>query len=180
MLFEAIVTLLAITRTTNSAARITGVRTFLPALAPKRLALLAGMDEEIIARQMDRCTSFNNDPWVQYWTEIAFDHIDELDHELGKARLPPIKGYVRGDRGTKALPPEVYAHVRGGAMLLQRCPLGAVTNVTEFIEAAPNGQHGPIIAMDAALKATAYLFQASWPGRTPKRKEGVFHVHASL
>ena len=169
MLFEAIVTLLAVTRTTSLAARVTGVRTFLPALAPKRFALLAGMDEEIIARQMDGCTSFNDEPWTQYWTQIAFTHIDELDHELGNARLPSIKGYVRGDRGAKGPPPEVCAYIGGGAVLLQRSPLGAVTNIAELTKAAPAGQHGPIVAMDAALKAMAYLFQASWPGRTPKR-----------
>lgn len=172
MLFEALVTLLAVTRTTNLAARVTGVRTFLPALAPKRLALMAGMDEDIVARQMDDCTSFNDDAWFQYWTKIAFAHIDELDKELEKAGLSPIKEYIRGGKeAPPPPPPEVCAYLGVGTVLLQSTPVGSQINMAELTDATPTSCHGSLIAMEAALKATAYLFQASWPGRTPKRDE---------
>ncbi|KAM3469559.1 hypothetical protein MY8738_010069 [Beauveria namnaoensis] len=169
MFSEAIVTLLALTRTTNAAARITGVRRFLPALAPKRFALIAAMDEGVIARQMDECTSFGDDAWFRYWSAIAFTHVDKLDSKLENSELQGIKRYIRGDGDAPQPSPEVYAYLGCGAMLLRNVPIGSVANTEDLVRFAPAEQHGPIIALDAALKSMAYLFQASWPGGTPKR-----------
>lgn len=169
MLSQAIVTLLAATRTTNAAARVTGVRKFLPALASKRFALIAAMDEEVIERQMDCCTSFSDDVWFQYWSAIAFTHVDELDNELEKSGLKRIRGYIQGNRDAPQPSQELYAYLGRGATLFRNSPVGLSINTAELVNGAPTEQHGPILALDAALKSVAYLFQASWPGRTPNR-----------
>lgn len=169
MLFQCIVTLLAVTGTTDLAAQITSVKRFLPALAPKRIALIGAMDEELVARQMDECTSFCDHAWAQYWSDLAFSYIDDLDRELGRLGLPSVRKYIQGDQDASLPLPEIYAYLGRGTTLLQNTPLGSSSKAAEMVKAAPAEQRGPIMALDAALKATAYLFQAAWPGGTPKR-----------
>lgn len=118
---------------------------------------------------MDECTSFGDDAWFRYWSAIAFSHVDKLDSILEKSGLQGIKRYIRGDGNAPQPNPEVYAYLGRGVALLRNVPIGSVANTEELTRLDSTEQHGPIAALDAALKAMAYVFQASWPGGTPNR-----------
>ncbi|KAK3180085.1 hypothetical protein K4F52_008485 [Lecanicillium sp. MT-2017a] len=124
------------------------------------------MDEELVARQMNECNSFSDDVWTQYWSALALFHVDELDGELEKSGLQSLRKYIQGDADAPPPSPDIYTHLGRGATLLQSTPLGSSSKTAELVKVAPAEQRGPIVALDAASKAAAYLFQP-WLLSTP-------------
>lgn len=59
-----LVTLCALTRTTERAAHRRGVGYFLPALFVDRFANLGGLDKTQFSAQLDACRSFEDEAWA--------------------------------------------------------------------------------------------------------------------
>ncbi|OJJ68570.1 hypothetical protein ASPBRDRAFT_46780 [Aspergillus brasiliensis CBS 101740] len=157
---------------TNLAARITGVRLFLPALSVKRFSLAGAIQEELLARQLDTCTTFSDGPWVAYWSAIAYSHIARLDMELTKNGLDPIMHWVKEDHNDSRPPTGIDDLLRRGAAAMSLTPLGQPLNLDTLKNgAAADDAQSSFAAVDAILKAIVYLFIAAWPGNTPKRDE---------
>lgn len=170
MFLETFTTLLAVSRTTNLAARFTGVRKFLPAPSPKRFGLVGAIDPDVIARQMDACTSFNDVAWVEFWKAVAFEQVAILDGELKKAGLEGVGPWLE-NQSTRLSQPDITTFSGRGYKVFTHTPIGSYTDVDELTKGEPTEVCSSIIGVSAALKACSYLFLAAWPGRTLKRTD---------
>ncbi|KAK2601691.1 hypothetical protein QQS21_004766 [Conoideocrella luteorostrata] len=169
MLFELWTTFLALTRTTNVAARVFGVRNYLPALSAKRFSLVGGIDEELLVSQMDNCASFDDVYWANYWSAIALEHIECFESQLEQAGIwSPIRNWLE-DQSTSISPAKIHVFLRRGAALITQTHLGKPIDLDELCQSTIPENRGPLIAADALLKAVAYCFIAAWPGHSPKR-----------
>ncbi|KAI5456812.1 Alpha/Beta hydrolase protein [Mariannaea sp. PMI_226] len=172
MIFEAFVTLLTATRTTEFVARVTGVRTFLPLLSTKRFGTVGGIDEPVLIRQMDACKSFKDAEWTKYWIAFANEQLQLLDNELETANLEPSRAWF--DRKSQPSPATTAFLSRGAAAMTQTS-LGTSINPDSLPPHIPRENKSSCVALSALLKAVAYCFVAAWPGRTPARKKA-YHM----
>lgn len=178
MISEALITFLAITRTTHLAVRITGARFFLPALSVKRFSTAGAIDEAVLSRQMDSCTSFSDDEWSAYWCRIAFSHIARLDSELKNAGIDSIRTWIEGDRN-HSIPGGIEDFLRRGAESVTKTTLGHAVDLKTLGTEATAEVQSSLVAVDATLKAIVYFFLAAWPGKTPKR-DAAYHMSARV
>ena len=70
------VSMCAMTRTTELAARRLGTARFLPALFVLRYANMGGLNRDEFARELAQIHSFRDDRWCSYWDAIADTHVD--------------------------------------------------------------------------------------------------------
>ena len=76
---RAFVSTLALTRTTEWAARRLGSARFLPALFVDRLTHLGGIDRAVFAAQLAKCRSFEDNRWAAHWESFAGQHFAIAD-----------------------------------------------------------------------------------------------------
>ena len=74
LLQKIFVTICAVTRSTDLAARWIGAAPFLPALFVLRYANMGGLDHELFAEQIRGARSFRDARWCDYWNDIAETH----------------------------------------------------------------------------------------------------------
>ncbi|OBA86257.1 hypothetical protein A5642_02040 [Mycolicibacterium mucogenicum] len=162
-----IVSLCALTGTTEQAARRFGVGYFLPELTVDRFANMGGIDKRLFATQLRECRSFDDRAWADYWRRLAVEHLDiaapALERlggpGLGELLVPADDGLIAQLGAVLAPAVDVFA---------ERTPETAGQLVTSFIADNP-GHADAAIAIDELVKAMTYLFAASWPGWTPNR-----------
>lgn len=162
-----IVSLCALTGTTERAARRVGVGYFLPELTVDRFANMGGIDKRLFATQLQQCRSFDDEAWAGYWRRLAAQHLDTAAPALARLGGPAPSELLE--------PADADLVARLGAVLApavdvfaERSPETVQRLVTSFI--ADNPDHADAaVAIDALVKAMTYLFAASWPGWTPRR-----------
>lgn len=162
-----IVSLCALTGTTEQAARRFGVGYFLPELTVDRFANMGGIDKRLFATQLQECRSFDDEAWAGYWRRLAVEHLDIATPALERLGGPaPGELLAPADDGLIARLGVVLAPAVD--VFAERTPETAGQLVTSFI--ADNPDHvDAAIAIDELVKAMTYLFAASWPGWTPSR-----------
>jgi len=162
-----IVSLCALTGTTEYAARRVGVGYFLPELFVDRFAHMGGIDKRLFTSQLRDCRSFDDQAWVDYWRRLAARHLEvaaaalvRLGGPAPSELLVPADDDLVGRLGAVLAPAvDVFA---------ERAPETVGQLVTSFI--ADNPDHvDAAVAVDELVKAMTYLFAASWPGWTPRR-----------
>lgn len=162
-----IVSLCALTGTTEQAARRFGVGYFLPELTVDRFANMGGIDKRLFATQLRECRSFDDQAWADYWRRLAVEHLDIAAPALerlggpapGELLVPADEGLITRLGAVLAPAVDVFA---------ERTPETAGQLVTSFIADHPDHADAAI-AIDELVKAMTYLFAASWPGWTPSR-----------
>ncbi|WP_285029615.1 alpha/beta hydrolase [Mycolicibacterium sp. lyk4-40-TYG-92] len=162
-----IVSLCALTGTTEQAARRFGVGYFLPELTVDRFANMGGIDKRLFAIQLQECRSFDDEAWADYWRRFAVEHLDTAAPALERLGGPaPGELLAPADDGLIARLGAVLAPAVD--VFAERAPETVGQLVTSFI--ADNPDHvDAAIAIDELVKAMTYLFVASWPGWTPSR-----------
>jgi esterase FrsA len=158
-----LVTLCALTRTTERAARRRGVGYFLPALFVDRFTKLGGIDRKQFATQLDGCRSFTDQAWATYWRAFADEQLVVAGVALDRLGGPNIGQLL--DRESE----DVVKQVRdvlspAWEVFTDRAP----HSVRSFASEHPE-QADAAVAVDALAKAMTYLFAASWPGWTQRR-----------
>lgn len=174
MLFEAFVSLLAATRTTEFAARVSGVRTFLPVLSTNRFSTVGGIDEKVFARQLDECKSFQDARWTKYWIALAAEQLQRLDAELKAAGIEQTSEAFVSEAAATTPPtasPALVEFLRRGAETVTKTPPGQPIVAAWAPEEARTPEKSSSVALAALLQAIAYYFAAAWPGRTPLRQK---------
>lgn len=162
-----LVTLCALTRTTERAARRRGVGYFLPALFVDRFANLGGLDKTELSAQLDACRSFEDEAWVGYWRDLAAVHLGVAAGALERLGGPRLSDVLDGaDSETTRLLGEVLGPAV--EVFADRTPENAAGLVDDFAARHPEHRDAAV-AIGALLKAITYLFAASWPGWTPAR-----------
>lgn len=162
-----IVSLCALTGTTEQAARRFDVGYFLPELTVDRFANMGGIDKRLFATQLRECRSFDDRAWADYWRRLAVEHLDiaapALERlggpGLGELLVPADDGLIAQLGAVLAPAVDVFA---------ERTPETVGQLVTSFVADNP-GHADAAIAIDELVKAMTYLFAASWPGWTPNR-----------
>jgi esterase FrsA len=79
---RAFVSALALTRTTEWAARRLGTARFLPALFVDRFTHLGGIVPAVFAAQLAECRSFEDSRWATYWKSFAGEYLATADGAL--------------------------------------------------------------------------------------------------
>ncbi|KAL2061374.1 hypothetical protein VTL71DRAFT_7647 [Oculimacula yallundae] len=174
MIFEAFVTLLAATRTTEYATWWTGVRTFLPVLSAKRFSTVGGIDETEFIRQMDECKSFDDFHWSEYWTALANEQLQFADDELKRESLSEASHAFFGRQSFQRPSPAVLAFLSRGAAAITQTPPGVPIDAGKLPKNVSDDERSSSVAVSALLKAVAYSFVAAWPGQTPQRMKAYY------
>ncbi len=74
LLKDVFVTLCMLTRRTEKAAGILGVRFFLPKLFRLRYANMGRLDTDVFTRQLDSIKTFEESEWCAYWNAFAAEY----------------------------------------------------------------------------------------------------------
>jgi esterase FrsA len=164
---DLFVTWSALTRTTERATRRCGARYFLPALFVDRFANMGGLDRELFVRQLDECTTFQDEGWVTYWRTLGQTHLDAADAELALLGAPSVR-QILGPDGDATASELGAALAPAATVLADRSPENCRTLVAEFVAEHPEDR-AAAVAIDELVKAMVYLFAASWPGWSRER-----------
>ncbi|MEV6362846.1 alpha/beta hydrolase family protein [Nocardia asteroides] len=164
---KALVSALALTRTTEYAARRVGPAPFLPALFVDRFTHLGGIADAEFRAQLDACRSFDDDRWSSYWQAIAGRHLARANTALTQLGLPAADDLLattdselRAELGAR-LSPAV-------SILADRGPVADPDAVAKFCAEHPESTPAAT-ALDGLIKTMVYEFVAAWPGWTPRR-----------
>lgn len=162
-----IVSLCALTGTTEHASRRVGVGYFLPELFVDRFANMGGIDKQLFTSQLRDCRSFGDQSWADYWRRLAVRHLDVAAAALDRLGGPaPSELLVPADDDLVARLGAVLAPAVD--VFAERTPETVGQLVTSFIADHPDYADAAV-AIDELVKAMTYLFAASWPGWTPRR-----------
>ncbi|MGF0311610.1 alpha/beta hydrolase family protein [Rhodococcus sp. IEGM1428] len=181
VLQKMFVTACAITRTTDFAARATGVAPFLPALFALRYANMGGLDRTEFAHQLSGIRSFRDDRWCGYWNSIASSH---ADHATGLLRdLAADTSGTVPDIGTPATVAdgEALADLAdliapAAALFADHGPQPSSSAITDLVTT-----HAPAVdrlrattafrALDAWAKAMTFYQVSAFPGHSEQRMQ---------
>ena len=164
---RAFVTVLALTGTTEWAARRLGTARFLPALFIDRFAHTGGLDPAAFGAQMAQCRSFTDSRWTAHWESFAGEYLAIADGALAGLGGPstqdllgsPTEADIR--KLGELLAPAVE-------ILADRGPVAPPDAVHSFCARHPESRDAAV-ALDALIKAMVYKYAAAWPGWTPRR-----------
>lgn len=160
---DLVVTVCAVTRTTEFAAKRLGVGYFLPALFVDRFSKLGGIDRRRFAEQLDASRSFDDAAWANYWEGFATEQFKMADAALTELGAPSVATLLDGDETVAAEQLRAVA-APAATLFIQRGPQAEQTFVREHPE------HASAAAVVSGLvRAATYLFAASWPGWTDRR-----------
>lgn len=170
------VSMCAMTRTTELAARRLGTARFLPALFVLRYANMGGLNRDEFARELAQIHSFRDDRWCSYWDAIADTHvdaaqdaIDSLSGETGTAFPSLLDAESREtlDQLAKRLSP-------AAPLMADHGPQASRLELERLVE-RHTGQSSSselllaLIALDEIIKAITYFQVSAFPGGTPAR-----------
>ncbi|MCV7208136.1 alpha/beta hydrolase family protein [Mycolicibacterium canariasense] len=179
LLQKLAVTMCAVTRTTDLAARWTGAAPFLPALFVLRYANMGGLDHALFAEQVRGARSFRGDRWCGYWNRIADAHARRATDVLRRLAGPDVAAVPDlSDPGPTTAAENVdglTAWIASAATLFAdhgpQPDTRALTAVVD--EYAPTGDRERITlafsAIDAWVKAITYYQVSAFPGHDPHR-----------
>lgn len=176
VLQKLFVTACAITRTTDVAARATGVAPFLPALFVLRYANMGGLDRTEFAHQLSGIRSFRDERWCGYWNSIASSHADHatgLLRDLAAGTVPDICSPATATDG-EALTDLADLIAPAATLFADHGPQpssGAITDlVTTHAPAADRLRVTTAFrALDAWVKAMTYYQVSAFPGHSEQR-----------
>ncbi|AHH19927.1 hypothetical protein NONO_c51430 [Nocardia nova SH22a] len=164
---RAFVSALAMTHTTEYAARRAGVAGFLPRLFADRFTHLGGIDTAEFQRQLQGCRSFDDRRWAGYWEGFARRHLERADAALLRLSGPSTDRIL-----APGAAPDLHAL---GTLLAPAVTIladrGAVADpdaVERFCAEHPDAADAAL-ALDGLIKALVYEFVAAWPGWGPAR-----------
>lgn len=161
------VSAMALTGTTEYAARRFGAAPFLPALFIDRFTYLGGIEPAVFSAQLAACRSFDDDRWAQHWQGYATEHLMVADGALSVLGAPSTRQLLDA-------PSPEQTHRLGGLLapaveiLADRGAIAPPGAVSEFSRRHPESLSAAV-ALDALIKAVVYEFAAAWPGWTPSR-----------
>lgn len=175
VLQKIFVTACAITRTTDVAARATGVAPFLPALFALRYANMGGLDRTAFAHQLSGIRSFRDDRWCGYWNSIASSHVDHatgLLRDLAAGTVPDIGGPATAADG-EALADLIAP---AAALFADHGPQPSAGAISDLVAAhAPAADRLQVTtafrALDAWVKAMTYYQVSAFPGHSEQRMQ---------
>lgn len=164
---RAFVSALALSRTTEHAARRLGVAPFLPALFVDRFTYLGGIEPAVFSAQLAACRSFDDHRWADHWEAFATEHLATADASLSALRAPSTRELLDSPSAdqTRRLGELLAPAVE---ILADRGPIAYPGAVHEFSRRRSEARDAAI-AVDALVKAMVYEFVAAWPGWTPRR-----------
>ncbi|MFD5177158.1 alpha/beta hydrolase family protein [Nocardia sp. NPDC058379] len=162
---KALVSICALTGTTEYATRRVGPAPFLPALFVDRFTHLGGIADAEFRAQLDACRSFDDARWTTHWQTIAARHVARANDALAQLGMPDTDTLLtttepRAELGTRLAPAVTLLADRGPVA----DPDAVATFCAEHPDAAPSA-----LALDGLIKAMVYEFVAAWPGWTPRR-----------
>ncbi|MDG4664404.1 alpha/beta hydrolase [Mycobacterium sp. 236(2023)] len=171
------VTMCALTRSTDLAARWTGATPFLPALFVLRYANMGGLDRALFAEQIRAARSFRDDRWCSYWNRTAEAQANRAT-DLLRALAGPNSADVADltDPSTPPVPLDGLTPWMASAAALfadhgpqpDPCALAAI--VDEYV---PTEDREPVTlafsVIDAWVKAITYYQVSAFPGHDPQR-----------
>lgn len=179
LLQKLAVTMCAVTRTTDLAARWTGAAPFLPALFVLRYANMGGLDHTLFAAQIRGARSFRDDRWCSYWNRIADAHArraTDLLRRLAGTDSPAVPDLTDPSAATTAENLDgLTAWIAPAAVLFadhgpQPDPRALAAVVDDH---SPTGDRERITlafkAIDAWVKAITYYQVSAFPGHDPHR-----------
>lgn len=161
------VSALALTHSTEHAARRLGVTPFLPALFVDRFTYLGGIAPAVFSAQLAACRSFDDERWVAHWEAFATEHLAIADVALSSLGAPAVRELLD-------VPNVDHMHRLGELLapaveiLADRGAVAAPDAVREFSARKPEARDAAV-ALDALIKAMVYEFAAAWPGWTSRR-----------
>ncbi|MGN7778763.1 alpha/beta hydrolase family protein [Mycolicibacterium sp. 22603] len=181
LLKRLFVTMCAVTRSTDVAARWTGATPFLPALFALRYTNMGGLDGTLFAAQIHGAKSFRDDRWCSYWNRIADAHArraTDLLAELagtGYAGVPDLADQSatmaaeHDDRVRAWIAPAVHLFADHG-------PLADTQALTALIDDRTASADRARItrayeAIDSWVKAITYYQVSAFPGHEPQRMQ---------
>lgn len=164
---RAAVSTLALTHTTEIAARRLGVAPFLPALSADRFTHLGGIESAVFTEQLAACSSFEDARWADHWEAFAREHLATADVAL-EALGGPSTGTLLGAHSEDAISRLGELLAPAVSILADRGPIASPDGLREFCARHPEAQEAAI-ALDALIKALVYEFAACWPGWSPRR-----------
>jgi len=160
---NTVVTLCALTHTTERAAHRRGVGYFLPALFVDRFTKLGGIDRDRFATRLDGCRSFTDDAWAGYWRAFADEQLADAGAALERVGGPNVEQLL--DRESEGVVDKARHVLSPAWQVFTDRSSGSVASF-----ASDHPEHADAaVAVDALVKAMTYLFAASWPGWTPRR-----------
>jgi len=169
------VSVCAMTHTTERAAHRFGVAPFLPTLHADRFTQLGGIPEEEFRKQLAGCRSFEDARWAGYWETFAREHLARADAALSRLRGPGAQQLLDPDAAIDLialgdlLAPAV-------TILADRGPAADPDAVQRFCTEHPAASDAAIV-LDGLIKAMVYEFAAAWPGWSPHRLRAYERSH---
>lgn len=171
------VTVCAVTRTTNFAARFTGAAPFLPALFALRYANMGGLDRTEFAHQIRGVKSFRDDRWCGYWNRIADDYVQrtiDMLRSLADADSAEVLDLTDPNAGLFGGLAEWIAPA--AVLFADHGPQPDTRAIDELIDAHVRGQERERIilafsAIDAWVKAVTYFQVSAFPGHDRNRMQ---------
>ncbi|MFE6925247.1 alpha/beta hydrolase family protein [Nocardia sp. NPDC057663] len=164
---KVLVSICALTSTTEYATRRIGPAPFLPALFVDRFTHLGGIADAEFRTQLDDCRSFDDARWTAHWQTIAGRQMARANEALAQLGVPDTDALlattdseIRDELGAR-LSPAV-------SLLADRGPVADPDAVAKFCAEHPDSAQSAI-ALDGLIKAMVYEFVAAWPGWTPRR-----------
>jgi esterase FrsA len=175
LLKDIFVSFCMLTRRTEKAAGILGVRFFLPKLFRLRYANMGMLDRNVFTRQLDSIKTFKEDEWCGYWNGFAADY-EKRAEALSSAGGENNSGQIR-DLLTKAItyytvsafpgdsPLKMEAYHKAKDMLARIVPmyeegLEYLTleiegeKVDGYVRFPKSGKKGPMIIITNGLEGT--------------------------
>ncbi|MEV0062728.1 alpha/beta hydrolase [Nocardia sp. NPDC050718] len=162
---KMLVSICALTGTTEYATRRVGPAPFLPALFVDRFTHLGGIADAEFRAQLDACRSFDDARWTTHWQTIAGQHVARANDALAQLGMPDTDTLLtttepRAELGTRLAP--------AVTLLADRGPVADPDAVATFGAEHPDAAQQAIV-LDGLIKAMVYEFVAAWPGWTPHR-----------
>lgn len=171
-----LVTVCAITRTTNLVARRCGAALFLPRLFVLRYANMGGLDAVDFAAQIDGARSFRADRWCDHWNRVAGQHLRRANALIGDMVEPAPRGPDLV--GAAELTDDQIGTLRdvlspGAVLFADHGPQPSAQAIDDLVAAQAGSDHRRAAqafrAIDAGVKAMTYYQVSAFPGHDPHR-----------
>ncbi|MCV7192725.1 alpha/beta hydrolase family protein [Mycolicibacterium brumae] len=169
-----LVTVCALTKTTEAATHRLGPTPFLPRLFVDRFTHLGGISHETFRAQLEGCRSFEDAYWADYWETFANQQLAVADAALSRLGGPRASELIDGSAVDVGRLGELLAPA--ATILSERGPIADPDAVQRFCEANP-AHKDAAVALDGLIKAMVYEFAAAWPGWSPLRLRAYERSH---
>ena len=177
LLQKIFVTICAVTRSTDLAARWIGAAPFLPALFVLRYANMGGLDHELFAEQIRGARSFRDARWCDYWNDIAETHArcaTDLLRSLAGAESSAVPDLTDPDTASEHLDGLASWISPAAELFADQGPQPDSRTLAAIVDEHALAGDRPRIALayraiDAWVKAITYYQVSAFPGHDPHR-----------